>query len=227
MPAQGIFPRLLLSYLDRVFLLRYFSAVGMICILFSGCEAPSGARSLSEEGGDMPLFDSTMKIPEYHKKFWRGYQVFDSTQSRFKDAPDSDQKMLKDYPYWIDKGPWKGKTRVTIVTAKTVYATGEAIRIGHVVDEAGPDRALYIMGPKEVKEELISEQPIADDTSATAQTAGDYPWLPLVYSGKTLGSPGIDYNFQVTEYRFQKAGKYYVQWRPGRFRSNILVITVE
>jgi len=154
---------------------------------------------------------------------WGGYQIFDNTTKTFVDAPESDQKIVRDYPFWIDKGPLLGGTRVTLTTAKLQHAVGEATRVAHIVEETARGRMLYIVGPKIIRDEFVN------DTLATTatQNAADYPWLPISYDGTVQPSPGIDYNFEITEYRFDKPGIYRIQWRPGRYRSNVLLIAVK
>jgi hypothetical protein len=154
---------------------------------------------------------------------WGGYQVFDSTKKKFVDAPEQDQKIIRDYPFWIDKGPLLDSTRVTLTTARLRYQVGEPVRVAHIVEETETGRTLYIMGPKEIRDEFVND---VLKTAAT-QDPGDYPWLPMSYDGAVLPSPGVDYNFGITEYRFDQPGVYRIQWRPGRYRSNVLSITVK
>jgi len=154
---------------------------------------------------------------------WGGYQTFDNRTKTFVDAPESDQKIIRDYPFWIDKGPLIDNTRVTLTTAKLQPAVGEAIRVAHIVEEMARGRLLYIVGPKLIRDEFVN------DVLATTATKNsfDYPWLPISYDGAVQPSPGIDYNFEITEYRFDIPGIYCIQWRPGRYRSNVLLITVD
>jgi len=160
-------------------------------------------------------------LPNTHDEFWGGYQVFDSTRKTFVDAPEPDQKIIRDYPFWIDKGPLLDNTRVTLTTARLQYAVGEAVRVAHIVEETGIGRTLYVVGPKVIRDEFVNDV----QSTATTQDPDDYPWLPSSYDGGVLPSPGIDYNFEITEYRFAEPGIYRIQWRPGRYRSNVLVVT--
>ena len=154
---------------------------------------------------------------------WGGYQVFDSTAGAFVDASEADQKIIRDYPFWIDKGPLLDGTRITVTTAKLRYSVGEAIRVAHIVEETGKGRTLYIVGPKTIRDEFVNDRLATDAT----QNPGDYPWLPTSYDGAVQPSPGVDYNFEITQYRFDQPGPYRVQWRPGRYLSNVLFITVD
>lgn len=166
------------------------------------------------------LWDFSLK--DKRDKFWGGYQVFDGTRNTFVDASESDQKIIRDYPFWVAKGPLIDNTRITLTTATLHYVAGEAIRIAHIVEEIGPGRTLYVMGPKKVRDEFVNDILATDAT----RSPGDYPWLPMSYDGAVEPSPGIDYNFEITQYRFDQPGIYRIQWRPGRYRSNVLSITV-
>ncbi|MGL4599205.1 MAG: hypothetical protein ACRCYO_16915 [Bacteroidia bacterium] len=162
-------------------------------------------------------------LPKYLKNFWRGYQVYDSASNRFVDASEADLELLKNYPKAKSKGAWLNGTRLTILAAKLNYAINEPVRIGHVVEETNLGRELYIMGPKKVSDEYVQD---VLETYTSINPEGRYPWLPLVYDGKALPAPNVDYNFDITEYRFEKAGVYTIQWRPGKYRSNTLTIII-
>ncbi len=162
-------------------------------------------------------------LKDKNDTFWGGYQVLDSSRKVFVDAPESDQRITRDYPFWVAKGPFIDGTRVTLTTAALHYPAGEAIRIAHIVEETEKRRTLYVMGPKAIRDEFVND---ILATSAT-QNPGDYPWLPMSYDGVVDSSPGIDYNFEITQYRFDQQGIYRIQWRPGHYRSNILFITVK
>lgn len=172
---------------------------------------------------DISLWDYTLSVPQYLKTEWGGYQIYDKANGKFVDAPETDQKILRDYPYWIDKGPLTDSTRITITTAKLDYKTGEAIRIGHIVEETGTGRTLYVMGPKTISEEFVNDSPPAPLSTGPQS---EYPWLENSYDGEILPSPGYDYNFEITEYHFNQPGTYRIQWKPGKYHSNILTITV-
>lgn len=153
---------------------------------------------------------------------WGGYRVFDAARGGFIiDAPQADQAIIRDYPFWIDKGPIAGGTRLT-QPRRAVVTVGELVRVAHIVEECAAGRTLYPVGPKPIRDEFI------DGALVTASTAarGDFPWLPDVYDGEAAPSPGIDDNFEITEYRFELAGDHRIQWCPGGYRSNVLGLTV-
>ncbi len=160
-------------------------------------------------------------LPDTPPGFWAGYQVFDAAKKRFVDAREDDAKLIRDYPFWIDKGPLIDGTRLTLTCARLEYATGEPVRIAHIVEETSRERLLYIVGPKAIHDECVNDKP-----ACAQQNTGDYPWLPASYDGEVLPTPGIDYNFEITQYVFDEPGTYRIQWRPGRYRSNVLHISV-
>ena len=89
--------------------------------------------------------------------------------------------------------------QLTLMTAKTDYTVGEPIHVLHVLDASMPGRGVYIMGPKRPTGEYL------DGKLATeAPEIPDYPWV-ATYDGVVLESPAIDYNYDVTSYRFDEA----------------------
>ena len=76
------------------------------------------------------------------------------------------------------------------------------------------------MGPKRPPGEYV------DGTLATgAPEIPDYPWV-ATYDGVTLPSPAIDYNYEITSYRFDAPGTHAIQWRLGKLASNVITIRV-
>src|SRR3989338_10559605 len=70
-------------------------------------------------------------LPE-HLKVWRG--LYERKGDIIEDASPEDVEVAKAYPFFADKGEWQDAVRITIITAKTSYRTGEEIRIIHVVE---------------------------------------------------------------------------------------------
>lgn len=153
---------------------------------------------------------------------WGSLQLFDDPSRRVVDATEADQQLVRNYPDWLDKGPPADGTRLTLTTARLDVAVGDALRIAHIVEEQAAGRLLFGVGPKPVRDEFI------DGVLATAATPGpgDYPWLPPSYDGEAAPAPGIDDNFEITEYRFDRPGQHRIQWCPGSYRSNVLRLTV-
>ena len=52
------------------------------------------------------------------------------------------------------------------------------------------------------------------------------PFIPAVYDGAVVPSPAVDYNCEITTYRFSASGTRTIQWKLGKFTSNILTIEV-
>jgi hypothetical protein len=157
-------------------------------------------------------------LPE-HVKRWPGLYVREG--DRIVDAPERDQALAKTYPHFRDKGPILNGRRISILTEKTVHRVGGEVRIIHVVEFTAPGSQAYIMGPKPVFGEFINEKLVTEPAPS-----GD-PLVPLEYDGVTLPSPAVDYNFEITSYRFSAPGAYRIQWRLGALVSNLLVVTVE
>lgn len=168
------------------------------------------------------LWDYTL-VNEY-PNFWGGYSVLDEGTKRFVEAPEADQRIIRDYPYWIDKGPIIDGTRLTLTTSRLTYQVNEVIHIAHIVEETQRGRTLFSVGPKEVTDEYVNEKLV---TKKSIVDSGGYPWRPSIYDGEVEASPGVDYNFEITKYQFERPGVYNIQWRPGRYHSNILRIIVE
>jgi hypothetical protein len=135
------------------------------------------------------------------------------------DAPAADQELAKTYPQWPDKGGVEDGVALTLMTAKTTYAVDEEVRVIHVLDVSVPGRGVYVMGPKVPNDEYI------DGVRATAAPEiAAYPWVGT-YDGVVLPSPAVDFNYDITSYRF-KAGKHTIEWRMGGLRSNAIAIDV-
>jgi hypothetical protein len=49
-------------------------------------------------------------------------------------------------------------------------------------------------------------------------------WEPSTYNGPILSSPAVDYNYDITVYRFDQVGKHHIQWRIGTIQSNVLTL---
>ena len=149
---------------------------------------------------------------------WGGMSVRDG--DRLVDAPADDVAVVRGYSAWPSKGAEVDHTRLTLMTAKTKYAVGESIRVLHVLDVSVPGRGVYIMGPKRPSNEYV------DGTLATeAPEISEYPWVAS-YDGVVLPSPAIDYNYDVTSYRFDGPGTHSIQWRLGEVASNVITVEV-
>jgi hypothetical protein len=156
--------------------------------------------------------------PEY-LQHWPGLYVREGNQ--VVEAPAEDSSLARGYPRWPAKGPVQGGRRLTIMTRKTSYQPGEAVRVIHVVEFTEPGHDAYIMGPKPVYGEYV------DDQLATPPPPEGDPLVPLDYDGATLPSPAVDYNYEITSYTFDQPGMHQIFWRLDTLQSNVLTLTVE
>lgn len=149
----------------------------------------------------------------------RARSLFARRGDRIVDAPAEDQQVLAGYDDFEDKGPVVGGYRLTILTRTLTLDRGAPARIIHVVESVSEDAPLFVMGPKPVCGEYV------DGTLAT-ETAPEHPFEPASYDGRVLPGPGVDSNYEITEYRFDEPGQHHVQWRLGVNESNLLAFEV-
>jgi hypothetical protein len=154
---------------------------------------------------------------EYQKR-WGGLSVRDG--DNIVEASVADQTVAKSYPTWPAKGVAVDGVALTIMTAKTTYAVGEEVRVIHVLDVGVPGRDVYVMGPKVPNDEFVD----GARTTPPPEIA-EYPWVGS-YDGVVLPSPAIDFNYDVTSYRFATAGTHVIEWRLGGRRSNTITLAV-
>jgi hypothetical protein len=140
---------------------------------------------------------------------------------RIVEAPDADQAVVDGYPEWESKGDVRDGIRLTIMAASSEYRPGEPVRVIHVLEATEFGVPLYVMGPKAVLSEYVD-----GELQTPRPLAGADPLVPAHYDGRVLDGPGLDVNWEITEYRFDEAGEHTIVWRPGRYASNELIITV-
>lgn len=153
-----------------------------------------------------------------HLARWPGLYVRKGQQ--IVEASAEDQATAKGYPAWADKGALSSGMRITLLTRKTTYAPGEEIRIVHVFEAPGSGIDVYVMGPKFVHGESVDGVPVSGPPEIST-----YPWLGG-YDGAVLKSPAVDYNYDITSYRFSEPGTYVIGWQLGPLRSNSLSLQV-
>ena len=120
-----------------------------------------------------------------------------------------------------EKGPPAGGYRLTLLTPTPSVRVNEVVRVVHVCESVAEEAELYVMGPKPILGEYV------DGVPATGSPApGDDPFAPASYDGRVLPGPGVDTNYEVTEYAFLSPGEHTIQWRLGANVSNTLRITV-
>jgi hypothetical protein len=151
-------------------------------------------------------------LPLYLKE-WRGLSMRKGNE--IVEALPEDVAVAKSYPMTHEKGEVVGGTKLTILTRKKQYLVGEEVRVIHVLEVVEPGHKVFIMGPKPVYGEYVDDPPVT-------------PELPPVadYDGVVLESPNIDYNYEITSYRFFGPGRHRIHWRMGELRSNTLELEV-
>lgn len=162
-------------------------------------------------------------VPEYLERLEKSGEVHLRKGRDYENAPAGDNAILRGYPKWTDKGPLTGPAgeRLTIMTAKKVYAAGEEIRVVHVHEATKPGVSLFVMGPKSIYGEYVDGK--------LASPAASAP--PEAYDGRVLESPGEDHNYDVSVHRLAP-GVHTIQWRfatlsgPTVLASNVLTVEV-
>ncbi len=172
---------------------------------------PKAVASVSASASEAPL-------PVYLTQF---PGLFVRKGDQIVEAPAADVTVAKSYPRSADKGPLTDGHRLTLLTTKRTYRVGEEIRVIHVHEVASEGEQVFPMGPKPVRGELI------DGKMVTATVLADVdPFQPEVYDGVVLTSPAVDYNWEITTYRFSAPGTRTIQWKVGKYTSNALVLQI-
>ncbi len=142
---------------------------------------------------------------------------------KIEKAPQADLAVARSYPAWKDKGSFVGGNRATIMIAKTSYTVDEEIRVIHVFEITKAGATIYAMGPKKVYDEFVDGKLI---TEKFVQIGA--------YDGMTTSSPGVDFNYEITSYRFDHPGVHTIEWNGAGFnegmkdlKSNTLKIEVK
>lgn len=161
---------------------------------------------------------SSSEVPE-HQRRWPGLYVREGES--VVEAPPRDVVVAKSYPHFADKGPETAGRRITIMTERLKHRVGEDVRVIHIVEYTEPGHQAYVMGPKAVFGEYLNGE------LATAPVPDGDPLIPSAYNGRVLPSPAVDFNFEITSYRFESPGVYRIQWRLNELHSNVLEIEVE
>lgn len=170
-----------------------------------------------------PSLPASGAVPAYLVRLESSGDLYARLDGGIVPAPEGDQTVLRGYPRWADKGAvaLPSGERLTILTAKKVYAVGEEVRVVHVHEATKPGVELYVMGPKAIYGEYVDGK--------LASPAAAAP--PGAYDGRVLQSPGADHNYEVSVHRLP-AGTHTIEWRfatlsgPTVLRSNVLTIEV-
>ncbi len=156
-------------------------------------------------------------IPE-HLQHWPGLTVRDG--DALVDAPEADAALARSYATQPIRGPLQEGLRLTLLTHRQRYRVGEEVRVIHVVEAPATGQSIYVMGPKVPHGEYVDGERVTSEPPTA-----DYPFV-AIYDGAVLESPAVDYNYDITSYRFSTPGTHRIEWRPGALRSNILEIEV-
>lgn len=151
-------------------------------------------------------------LPPYLKQ-WRGLSMRKGNE--IVEALPEDVTVAKSYPKANEKGEIVGGMRLTILTKKKHYQVGEEVRVIHVMEVVEPGHELFIMGPKPVYGEYVDDRPVTPQGHAEQD-----------YDGVVLESPNVDYNYDITSYRFFEPGRHRIHWQMGELRSNTLELEI-
>jgi hypothetical protein len=150
-----------------------------------------------------------------------GLGLFIREGDRILRAAAEDEEIARSYPAFPDKGAIVDGYRLTILTRNIAIHTDDPVHIIHVCEAVVPDLLLYVMGPKPVHDEYVNGV-----LATAALPAGEDPLVPESYDGRITRGPAVDYNYEITQYRFREPGIHLIQWRPGKFSSNTLALKV-
>ena len=151
-------------------------------------------------------------LPEY-LRHWPGLYVREG--DKILEAPPEDIAVAKTYPTVKDKGKIVGGKRLTILTKKNRYQINEEVRVIHVMEVLEPGHEMFVMGPKPICGEYV------DGHLMTLESAPEE-----IYDGLVLESPNVDYNYDITSYKFSQPGAHRIYWQIGELRSNTLNLEV-
>lgn len=157
-------------------------------------------------------------LPE-HLARWPGLYVREG--DGIVEASAEDQAVAQGYPSFAEKGPIVDGARLTLMTKKKTYKASEEVRILHVAETVVPGRHVAVMGPKKVHGEHVD-----GDLASTSPPSSHDDVAQRIYSGAVLPSPAVDYNYDITTYRFDSPGVHEIYWKPESLRSNVLKIEV-
>jgi hypothetical protein len=148
-------------------------------------------------------------------------QLFIREGDRIIRASTEDEATALRYSSFPQKGPVNHGYRITILTKELACTIGEVVRVIHILEAVEAGTYLYIMGPKPVRGEHV------DGVLVTLPSTEEHnPPMPSGYDGRVVEGPGVDYNYEITQYRFDVPGTHLIQWDLGRLVSNMLEVHV-
>jgi hypothetical protein len=166
-----------------------------------------------EQPLEVPVQPKVVVVPEYLKQT---PELYARQNGGIVKAPADDQAVAATYATSRVRGPLVDGQRITILAAKTAYQVGEEVRVIHVLEAPEPGHEVFVMGPKAIHGELV------DSVERTPPDPG-----PMSYDGRVLQSPAVDFNYEVTAYKFDVPGIHLIQWKVGKLASNVLAIDVK
>ena len=156
--------------------------------------------------------NSNNLTPE-HLRHWPG--LYMRKGDKIIEALPEDIAVAKSYPLAKDKGKVVDGKRLTILTMKNRYLVNEEVRVIHVMEAVGLGHKIFAMGPKTIYGEYV------DGNLVTPVEAPEQ-----IYDGLVLDSPDVDYNYDITSYRFFEPGRHRIHWQMGELRSNTLELEI-
>jgi hypothetical protein len=192
---------------------------------------PTEPRAGGEKGGPPPAIGGTQPglkpppppvdpakpppppIPEYLKATTP--EVYVHAGAQIVKAPAEDQAVAASFAASPTRGTLKDGQRITILTAKAKYAPNEEVRVIHILDAPDAGHPVYVMGPKPITGELV------DGVEKTPAAP-----MPSAYDGRVVQSPAVDYNYEVTTYKFDTPGIHLIQWKANGMESNVIAVEV-
>ncbi|MFN8393848.1 MAG: hypothetical protein U0176_04155 [Bacteroidia bacterium] len=152
------------------------------------------------------------------------YDYYDYSELKgttFIDIDSAGARMIRSYHTFPDKGPMRGRRRITLLPEFTRVKVGDTIRIFHIYEDIKPGGELMTMGPKPVRGVWVDGV-----CNALPDKRLTYPGL-MMYDGIVRFGPDWDYNFQLTRVTFTTPGEHQVIWKVWGLKSNMVRIWVE
>lgn len=165
-----------------------------------------------KEKGEHENGPENQEIPS-HLTRWPGLYI--RKGSTIVEALPEDISVAQSYPTAKDKGEVTRGKRLTILTKKNCYTVNEEVRVIHVCEAVEHGHDVFIMGPKPIYGEYV------DGRLVTPERAPEQ-----IYDGHVLASPAVDYNYDITCYRFSEPGYHQIFWKIDEHRSNTLNLKV-
>lgn len=200
-------------------LIRRFLSILALSAFLAGCSGSEPQHKASDSGTSQQ--QPIAGVPKY--LLARPSELYVRDGDKIVNAPAEDISVARRYPEFQDKGELRKGQRITIMTAKTTYRLEEEVRVIHVLESPEAGHELHVMGPKQIQNEFV------DGKLASPARTG-----LAVYNGRVMKSHGVDFNYEISSYTFDKPGEHTIEWKGGghpiqadlKLESNVLRITV-